>query len=210
MKKIFAYAAAAAVLCSCGKAPFRDVLQKYSEDPQVKQLVLVRHVDGSNAWVTLVTRQDGKRWRTVETGKAYVGRNGVGKEREGDGKTPLGEFGIRHAFGILPNPGTSIEYLQVTPTTFGCDEQCEYYNTIIDTAAVHHDCKGEDMSNMAPAYNYGIFIDYNPGNEWPLGSLIFLHGKGRGQNTSGCVAVDEAFMKKILQCCGPEMRICIR
>ena len=50
-----------------------------------------------------------------------------------------------YAFGILDNPGTALDYVDVVETTFACDEEGEYYNQIIDTAETGHDCTGEEM-----------------------------------------------------------------
>lgn len=36
--------------------------------------------------------RSGEGWRTACKGMAFIGKNGVGKEREGDAKTPLGDF----------------------------------------------------------------------------------------------------------------------
>ena len=63
----------------------------------------------------------------------------------GDGKTPIGTLRPLSAFGIKPNPGTTMPYIDVKPTTYACDEDCEYYNKIIDTAETKHECKGEEM-----------------------------------------------------------------
>ena len=75
----------------------------------------------------------------------FVGKNGLGKTGEGDGKTPIGTLRPQTAFGIKPNPGTTMPYIDVKPTTYACDEDCEYYNKIIDTAETKHECKGEEM-----------------------------------------------------------------
>jgi L,D-peptidoglycan transpeptidase YkuD (ErfK/YbiS/YcfS/YnhG family) len=40
----------------------------------------------------------------------------------GDGKTPLGTLRPLSAFGIKPNPGTTMPYIDVTPTTYAFDE----------------------------------------------------------------------------------------
>ena len=42
------------------------------------------------------------------------------------------DFGVLDAFGIKPNPGTALQYTDITDTIYACDEECEYYNQIID------------------------------------------------------------------------------
>lgn len=152
---------------------------------------------------------EGGRWIAVMSGTAYIGRGGTGKTREGDLKTPLGDFGVRRAFGILPDPGTCLPYLRVTGSVYACDEEGPYYNTIVDTAAAGVSCGGEHMIELAPEYNYGMELDYNPGNVYPLGSAIFVHCKGSKTATGGCVALDEDFMKFVLTHAGPGLRVLI-
>jgi L,D-peptidoglycan transpeptidase YkuD (ErfK/YbiS/YcfS/YnhG family) len=59
-------------------------------------------------------------------------------------------------------------------TTYACDEDCEYYNQIIDTEETGHECKGEEMFSYQPQYNYGIATDFNKACIYPNGSAIFI------------------------------------
>ena len=160
------------------------------------QLLEVYDVQGSEATARLTI--DGK---VLFTTSVYVGKEGVGKTSENDSKTPTGDLHILKAFGVKPNPGTSIEYLDITPSHFACCEECEYYNQIIDTAAVHHACTGEDMFMTVPQYNYGLATDYNQECIYPEGSNIFIHCKGKKNYTGGCIAFDEDKMIEILRNC---------
>ena len=190
---------------------WRDVLQKYREDDEVKQILLVRCTQGSNALVQFYRKLTDQKnaWTVVFESDAYIGRNGTGKTQEGDARTPLGDFGIREAFGILENPGTALEYIDVTEDTYACSDSGEFYNEIVDVGRTGHECGGEKMYLYTPEYNYGIVIDYNPNNEWPKGSAIFLHCKGPKVYTGGCVAIDEDLMKTVLQYAEPGMRVVI-
>ena len=178
----------------------RQYLREAASRPEVRQVLLVQHVDSCFADAFFYVRE-GRAWKQAGSGSAIIGRNGTGKEREGDKKTPLGELGVTTAFGILPNPGTSLPYVDLVPGIFACDCPGEFYNTIIDTAAVHHNCKGENMAAISPSYNYGMATDYNSENIYPLGSNIFIHCKGKSGKgyTAGCVSLDEDFMKEILK-----------
>ena len=49
-------------------------------------------------------------------------------------------------------------------TTYACDEDCEFYNQIIDISKTGHDCKGEEMYKYSPEYNYGLQTGTNPEN----------------------------------------------
>lgn len=169
------------------------------------QLLEVYDVHGSEATARLTV--DGKE---VFTTGVYIGRNGIGKTVEGDGKTPADTLRVLSAFGVKPNPGTPMPYIDVTPTTFACDEECEYYNRIIDTTATGHPCKGEDMYRMTPDYNYGLTTDYNRACTWPKGSNIFIHCKGEKQSTAGCIALDEERMVELLKTCDSSLVIVVR
>lgn len=99
--------------------------------------------------------------------------------------------------------------MRVTGFVYACDEEGPYYNTIVDTAVTGVSCGGEHMIEMVPEYNYGLELDYNPCNAYPLGSAIFVHCKGSKAYTGGCVALDEDFMKLILVEARPDMRVVI-
>ncbi|MDO4476330.1 MAG: L,D-transpeptidase family protein [Lachnospiraceae bacterium] len=186
----------------------RETLNRYRFDESVGQILMVSHTVGSEAIARLYCKQEAENcWTLVFETDAHIGRNGVGKTREGDAKTPLGDYGIRSAFGILPDPGTNLEYITVQPTTFACDEEGAFYNQIIDTRETGHACHGEEMYLYSPDYNYGLATDYNPDNEYPKGSAIFVHCKGVNPYTAGCVALDEDKMKTVLLRAETGMRV---
>ncbi len=193
------------------QAYWRERLQFYREDDSVRQVMLVRCTEGSNAEVQFYNKlpDQNDAWTLVFESDAYIGRNGAGKTGEGDAKTPYGDFGVLSAFGILDDPGTKLDYIPITRSVYACDEEGEYYNRIVDTEETGHACKGEEMFLYTPEYNYGVALDYNPDNEWPKGSAIFLHCKGAKVFTGGCVAIDEELMRTVLQYAEPGMRVII-
>ena len=193
------------------QAYWREMLQFYRKDDNVRQVMLVRCTEGSNAIVQFYSKltDQNNAWTLVFETDAFIGKNGAGKTQEGDAKTPYGDYGVLNAFGILDDPGTKLEFIPVTESTYACDEDCEYYNQIIDTEETGHDCTGEEMFLYSPEYNYGIVTDFNSGNEWPNGSAIFLHCKGAKVFTGGCIAIDEDLMRTVLQYAEPGMRIII-
>ncbi len=166
------------------------------------QLLEVKCKQGSDADVKYYVKGP-KGWRVRGRGKAFIGKNGCGKEREGDARTPLGDLRALRAFGILPDPGSSLPYLNVRPGIIACDEEGPYYNRIVECAGWDNiagscDIGGERMWELSPEYDYGLETDYNAAGLWPLGSAIFIHCKGAKQWTGGCVALDKPLMKKIL------------
>ncbi len=172
-------------------------------------LIFVKCLENSAAVVEYYLPGGDGSWELDRSADAYIGKNGIGKTVEGDLRTPEGEFGVRSAFGVKPDPGTALPYLQVSDTTVACDGEGPFYNQIVDES-ITGPCPGERMSELVPEYNYGMALDYNPDNVYPLGSAIFFHCQGRKSWTGGCVAVDEGMMKHILLTCGPRPLVCIR
>jgi len=168
--------------------------------------LVITPLHGSKARAELFRRNADGRVSLAGSASAVIGKNGVGKTVEGDGKTPSGEINVLRAFGILPNPGTSLEYIDVTPDTVACDVQGPYYNRIVKGV----DCQGERMYLMRPEYNYGLQTDYNSENVYPLGSAIFIHCRGEKDYTAGCIAFEEEFMKQLVILAGEGMKITIK
>lgn len=182
--------------------------EKYAHKPQVKKLILVRHIEGSKARLELVEKDKDGAWESRFECNAVIGRNGIGKEREGDEKTPLGDFGMICAFGIKPDPGTSLPYIPITEHTWCCGDE-RAYNRIIDIKKLPHVCRGEHMADYVPEYNYGLFFDFNKCHVPGMGFAVFLHCTGEKEYTGGCIAVDEMQMIRLLKitdCC---TRVCI-
>ncbi|MDO4949621.1 MAG: hypothetical protein Q4E55_05580, partial [Bacteroidales bacterium] len=119
---------------------WQTIIHEYADTPAVDGLLLVKCGGHSLAEVEYC-RRDAQGTFFVECrGMAFIGKNGLGKEREGDGMTPEGNFGVRRAFGIHPNPGTRMEYLPITDTTIACDTEGPYYNQIVDTRQAKRAC----------------------------------------------------------------------
>ena len=189
-----------------------DFTIKYLKNDSVNQLVAVQYVGGYDARIKLYVKshEDGKTiWTKTLDCMGVVGKNGLGKTREGDMKTPIGDFGITTAFGILKNPGTTIPYINIKETTWACGEPWAY-NQIIDTSDYDQECKeGEHMITYTPEYNYGLALDYNKECEFGRGSAIFFHCTGAKPYTGGCIAVEQKDMKQILCTLDANARIVI-
>lgn len=181
--------------------------RKYAAESEVRQLILVRCGEGSRARLELYGKE-ASRWRLELECAALIGKNGPGRQREGDGKTPLGDFGLICGFGIKSDPGTHLPYVPVTENTWCCGDEAAY-NRIIDISALPHVCRGERMADYAPEYNYGIFFDYNAEGIPGRGFAIFLHCRGEKPYTEGCIAVDEADMIRLLKSLDTGARLCI-
>lgn len=167
------------------------------------QIVTVRYKSGSNAKLRLFTKQDGVWTSQFDAVNAYVGKNGIGKTKEGDNKTPTGTFNLTTPFGILADPGAAMGgYTKVTKYHYWSGKSgSEYYNRLIDRRVDTDYTPGkndEHLIDYTKAYNYCFFIDYNADGEAGLGSAIFLHCTSGSKSTAGCVAVDQSVMKSLL------------
>ncbi len=176
------------------------------------QMVVVQYKSGSSAKLTMHEKGDDGVWRQTLYASAYVGKNGIGKTKEGDKKTPTGTFNLKTPFGIKANPGTSLDYVKVTQYHYWCGSSgSKYYNQLIDTRVTDRKRTSSDeyLINYKGVYNYAAFIDYNASGTAGKGSCIFLHCTGSNKYTAGCVAVPESIMVKILKALKPGCKIVI-
>ena len=189
---------------------WQNKITEYSENNDIQSLIFVKCIDNtSKAKLELYKKDEEKKFEQILNIDAFIGKNGLGKEKEGDYKSPEGDFGIITAFGIKANPGTSVAYIDINKNHYCCDDNCQYYNKIIDTKQVKHDCKGEHIIKYVPQYNYAFFIDYNKEGVYPKGSAIFMHCTGKNPYTAGCIAVSEENMIHILKEIDSNTRVCI-
>ena len=175
------------------------------------QIVLVEHESGSKARLSIHEKKKGV-WKQLYECSAYLGKNGIGKTAEGDKKTPTGTFNLTQPFGIKANPGANMSYTKVNKYHYWCGTSgSEYYNQLVDTRLTGRARTSSDeyLINYKGVYNYCMFIDYNADGAPGKGSCIFLHCKGSSNSTAGCIAVDEAVMKKIIQWAKPGAKIVI-
>ena len=59
--------------------------------------------DATDAWISLHEKQSDGTWHMVMTTPGVIGKSGIGKTKEGDGKSPQGVFRFNCAFGIEPH-----------------------------------------------------------------------------------------------------------
>ena len=179
---------------------------------QTDQIVLVDYTGGSKAVLSLHEKVDGI-WTEVLSCDAYVGKNGIGKTKAGDKKTPEGTYNLTTPFGIKDDPGAQMPYTKVTKYHYWCgDSNSEYYNKLVDERKVDrkHTKSDEYLIDYKGVYNYCLFIDYNAEGIPNKGSCIFLHCTGKNKYTGGCVAVPEKTMKQIVQWARAGVKIVIR
>lgn len=170
---------------------------------------------GTLAKIYLKKSKDNNKWINILEDKAFIGRMGLGKTKEGDNKTPIGIFKLGIAFGINDNPGTELTYIKVNENMYWVDDSnSKFYNKlveIIDDNIIKNEnleyiqiYKEEIDWNTAEhlikeniKYKYVVNIKYNQKCEKGKGSAIFLHCSD-GMPTSGCIAISEEKLREIL------------
>lgn len=162
--------------------------------------IIVVAAEGNEATVSFHERDEAGYWSEVLSARGYVGKNGIGKTKEGDRKSPTGAFGFTHAFGVQEDPGCGLDYLKVDNSYYWVDDSgSEYYNQFVTTKEVTCDWNSaEHITEVGAAYNYVLALDYNKECSPGLGSAIFLHCE-TGRPTAGCVSVPEETMKSIVK-----------
>lgn len=179
---------------------------------QTNQIVLVDYISGSRATLSIHEKRSGV-WTQLYSCDAYVGRNGIGKTKEGDRKTPTGTYNLTTPFGIKADPGAKMNYTQVTKYHYWCGTSgSNYYNQFIDMRKVDRKYTSDDeyLINYKGEYNYCMFIDYNANGVEGRGSCIFLHCMGKNKYTAGCIAIPEKAMQRVIQWAEPGAKIVIR
>ena len=136
--------------------------------------------------------------------KEYIGEKGFTKEKkEGDGKTPIGEYKLGIILGKYPKEKvkTKLKYMQITKDMYWVDDpKSIYYNQLVDISKIEQKDwnSAEHLIDYPIEYEYLIEIKVNPNNIPPKGSAIFLHCTNN-KPTKGCIAIDRYILRKIVE-----------
>lgn len=171
---------------------FREVV---TINQNVKQRILVTSTSLTTARVQLQELQ-GIKWQNVNPPyNAVIGKNGTGKTKEGDGKTPVGAYPLGTAFGwgdTLPN--LKYPFKKATKNDYWVDDakSKDYNKWITYTGDPNKRWSSYEIMTHS-LYKYGVVIRYNDN---PIvagkGSAIFLHMKtSTTKSTLGCIALNE-------------------
>ena len=169
-----------------------------------QQLLVVAGVGRSTAWISMHVRDEIGSWRQLMSTPGFIGRAGLGKTDEGDGKTPVGTFYFTKAFGIKKDPGCALPYTKVDDNHYwsGDDRDGMMYNHLVDIRqypTLNIDAS-EKISGFAPNYNYCLNISYNEGGKPGLGSAIFLRCFDEvSPYTGGSIAIPEDKMLVVMK-----------
>ncbi len=169
-----------------------------------KQMVVVAGVAKQSAWISMHEKDSDGNWVQVLSTPGFIGREGLGKTKEGDGKTPVGIFHFTKAFGIEKDPGCKIPYTQVDENTYwsGDGRPGMHYNEMVDISKLP-DLNKEDSEHIVdynPHYLYCLNISYNEAGTPGEGSAIFMHCFGVNKPyTGGCVSLPVEKMRSLIQ-----------
>ena len=151
-------------------------------------------------------------WFEYFQSEAHIGYKGLGKQKEGDQKTPQGIFKFNSYFGIADNPGTKLPYIKLNNSLYwNGDSNSDRYNQMvnIETYQNFDKSKSEHLIDETLAYQYAMNINYNEEGIPYKGSAIFLHCYTKNPYTAGCVALPYTYMESVLKNVSKNARIII-
>jgi L,D-peptidoglycan transpeptidase YkuD (ErfK/YbiS/YcfS/YnhG family) len=170
-----------------------------------KQIIIVKPIKTSEnkALLFMIQKEEGKWRKLMGPVNARVGRKGITKDKiEGDEKTPSGLFRLGYTFGKRESiENKKVEYRMITQYDYWIDDiNSEDYNRWVrcyDNPKNHW--KSYETMNI-PEYKLGVVVKYNMD---PVikgrGSAIFIHvWQDSMTPTSGCIAIDEENMYKLI------------
>ena len=167
------------------------------------QIFIVAGIGKTTAWISMHEKDSNGNWQEIMSTPGFIGKNGLGKTREGDGMTPIGIFKFNRAFGIAENPNCrEFDYLQVDANHYWSGDQNLKYNQMIDIRDFPNLNKddSEHIADYDPEYTYALNINYNEKGISGKGSAIFLHCFGNVKPyTGGCVAIPVDKMRFVMQ-----------
>jgi len=173
------------------------------------QLVLVVG-DGTNATLYYYQCDANGQWNLVRGDiPGFVGRSGVSADANEDATySPKGLWNLGLAFGSKGNPGTALEFRDVTENSRWVDDRnSQYYNRWVEEGSVEQDWSSAENLNIWQ-YAYAVNIEYNYDNPVPgKGSAIFFHISDCP--TAGCIGTSESDLVSIMQWLKPGAKMLI-
>ncbi|WP_051688925.1 L,D-transpeptidase family protein [Butyrivibrio sp. AE2032] len=190
------------------------VVQLAESKGATKQIFVIAAHEKTTAWVSLHEKDASGKWKMIMTTPGYIGLNGLGKTKEGDGMTPVGTFTFNRAFGIADDPGCAIPYVKADDDTYWSGDTADgmHYNELVslkDLPNLNKD-DSEHITDYVYEYQYCLNISYNDSGTPGAGSAIFLHCLGnRKPRTGGCVAIPMEQMYFVMQHVSPDCMVVI-
>ena len=168
------------------------------------QLIVVAGVGETTCYVSMHEKDEDGNWKMILQAPGYIGLEGMGKADSYHAVTPIGTFTIDKAFGIADEPGCQMEYTKVTEDDYWSGDMREgmHFNEFVKIGDVPgldpEAC--EHLIDYTYEYQYCLNMGYNSECVPGEGSCFFFHCMSLVKPcTGGCVAVNEAVMKVIMQ-----------
>ena len=176
-----------------------------AQDAEQLLIVAGMGMDKTAATISMHQKDADGNWKQILSTPGFVGKNGLcadADHKEGCAQTPVGIYRFNKAFGIAPDPGCAIPYIQVDENTYWSGDPDRQYNQMVDIRDVPELVMddSEHIVDYDYQYQYCLNISFNEDGTPGRGSAIFLHCFGPWKPwTGGCVSVPENIMKKIMQ-----------
>jgi len=174
-----------------------------------EQVVLITAMNNKTfkGKLQIYNKQNGQWKLQIPALPVVLGQKGLGKTKEGDGKTPLGTYSLGTAFGTASKPeGLKMNYQFHTAQDYWIDDvdSIDYNQKVTETGNPNQRWASYERMNN-PLYTYGIVVNYNMD---PIikgkGSAIFMHiWRASNRPTDGCIALSEDNLLKVLQAIDP-------
>ena len=168
------------------------------------QLIVVAGVGDTTCYVSMHEKDEDGNWKMILQAPGYIGLEGMGKADSYHAVTPIGTFTIDKAFGIADDPGCQMEYTKVTEDDYWSGDMREgmHFNEFVKIGDVPgldpEAC--EHLIDYTYEYQYCLNMGYNSECTPGEGAAFFFHCMSLVKPyTGGCVAVNEAVMKLIMQ-----------
>ena len=179
-------------------------LKKLDAAKDCDQLIVVAGVGKSTCYVSMHEKDKNGKWKMILQAPGYVGLEGMGKADSYHAITPIGTFTIDKAFGIADDPGCKMEYTKVTEDDYwsGDTRKGMHFNEFVSIKDLPNlDLEeSEHIIDYTYEYTYCLNMGYNSECDPEAGSCFFFHCMSIVKPyTGGCVAVNEAVMKQIMQ-----------
>ena len=168
---------------------------------QYTSQLLVIEVWNDESMLRFFQKDEAGNWQMKLETESLIGENGLGKRVEGDRKTPTGVYRFTRAFGVLPKPDTSWDYLEVDERHYWVDDaKSKYYNQLVSTDVVCAQwSSAEHICEYPQAYAYVLALNYNADAIPGKGSAVFLHcTSAKMEYTAGCIAIPQGAMEELL------------
>ena len=187
---------------------------KLKEAENAGQLFVVAGIGETTAYISMHEKDADGTWKQVMTTPGFIGKHGLGKEKEGDGMTPVGTYAFNYAFGIADDPGCAIPYQKVDDDSYWSGDQREgyKYNEMVSIKDLPdlNVSDSEHIVDYQNEYQYCLNISYNEDCTPGVGSAIFLHCFGAVKPyTGGCVAIPQDKMETVMKNVRPDCVVVI-